>query len=731
LIKRSLPWAAVAGLAAVLALAGFWLLFSTFLIYDDEGYVLLSLRNFSLHGGLYDRVYTQYGPFIYLLYDALHRVLGFAFTNTAGRWITLANWLGTAALCAGLVARQTRSALWTAFTLAGVFTFLWVMINEPVHPGGLLVLLVTLGVWIGAEAWTAGRTSAFAVATGAIGAALTLTKINVGVFFLGAAFCWLAVNTAPPRRARALTWLAAAGCAALPFALMQTLFALPWVRLFALVFAGGALALLLTLRTVARPVATPRTWLCFAGALLGALLLIAAGAWARGTSLRGLLDGVVLEPLKHPGVYFFPMNWRAGTGFLALASLALAACATRAGWLAKPWFRHFAAAARLAAGAVFLCAPLQIISTSLAAWGMCYGVTLAWLFALPLRDDDRGGPVRAWVALVLVFQFLHAYPVAGTQVNWGTCLWVPLLALGLQDAAPVIRAWFGSWARLAGLAGALAIAAVTVTMPYQLAKIGRAHYLADQPLGVAGAENIRPSNDIAYAVRIMTENLRAHADLLFSFPGLYSANLWTGLPTPTLANATHWFTLLPLPRQQEIIDRLAASPRAALLVERDVLDYLAKTGFATTGPLHDWLMANFERAFALDGYELWVRRGRSIAPLSTGRFTAGGAAGRELTLTLAGTARPVARVELCDYNSPRAPLLTLTAQNTFASVQFIDAAGRATSAALPAHFPLALPGLARVILRYPQSSVRLAVGHALVVLRDDAGVIVGEARVLD
>ena len=35
--------------------------------YDDEGYVLVSLKNYSAHGGLYASVYSQYGPFFYLL----------------------------------------------------------------------------------------------------------------------------------------------------------------------------------------------------------------------------------------------------------------------------------------------------------------------------------------------------------------------------------------------------------------------------------------------------------------------------------------------------------------------------------------------------------------------------------------------------------------------------------------------------------------------------------------
>ena len=730
--RRALSWLVLAALAAALACAGFWLLFSTFQVYDDEGYVLLSLRNFSLHGGLYDRVYSQYGPFIYLLYDVLHRILGFAFTNTSGRWITLVNWLGTAAASAALVGRQTRSVRWAAFTLAGVFTYLWVMINEPVHPGGLLTLLVALGAWLGTEAWTTGKMNRFAALTAVIGAALALTKINVGVFFLGAAFAWLALNTAAPRPARALTWLVALGAAVLPFALMRALFAEPWVRTFAVVFAAGLLALLLAARETARPAVGAQAWKWFAGSLLGAGAVIAGAALLRGTSLRGLLDGVVLEPMKHPGVYFFPMNWRPGTALLALASVALAGAATRAGWTRRPAFRGFVAVARLAAGAVFFCCPLQIIPTSLAAWGMCYGVTLAWLFVLPLRDDDRGAPARAWVALLLVFQSLHAYPVAGSQVNWGTFLWIPLLALGLWDAAPVWQTWGLAASRGLRYAGALVLIAVTVTMPAQLARIGWSQYAHNPPLGLPGAENLRLTSDMVYSTRIMRENLRAHADLLFSFPGLYSANLWTGLPTPTLINATHWFSLLPPARQQEIITRLEASPRSALLVQRDVLDYLAKTGFHPAGPLHDWLMANYEKVLALDGYELWLRHGRQVALFSTGHLAATAPdAPHELELTLAPTAAPVARIELCDYFAPRLPLAEIAGAEPELSLQPITPDGRPAGAPQAAHFPVTFTGPVRMTVRYRGVNTPLARNHGLAVLRDAAGAIVAEARLLE
>lgn len=731
MIKRALSWTGVVALAGAAALAGYWLLFTTFMVYDDEGYVLLSLRNFSLHGALYDQVYTQYGPFPYLLYDALHRLLGFEFTNTTGRLITLVNWLGTAAVCAVLVGRQTRSALWSMFTLAGVFTYLWVMINEPVHPGGLIALLVAVGVLLGAEAWQAGRPERFAMLTALIGVALALTKINVGVFFLGASFLWLALNTAPARVARNLTWLAAIGCAALPVLLMSHLWSEDWVRIFALVFAGGTLGLLLACRQVAQPVVGFRAWGWFAGAGAIMTIFVAGLILMRGTTPGGLLHGVLLEPLRHPGVYNFAMNWRIGTTVLAVGLLALAAWATRSGWTARPAFRQAVAAGRLVAGACFLASPLTLISTSLAAWGMTYGITVAWLFVQPVREDDDHGAVRGWVALALVFQFLHAYPVSGSQMNWGTYLFVPLLALGLHDAGPVYADWLGRRWRLLRPAAAGLILTVSLVMVQKLWAIGQGRFESNDPrLELPGAEGIRLPADTVTALHVLNENLQAHAGMVFSLPGTYSVNLWTGHPTPTLANATHWFSLLNEEQQQAIIRQLDADPRAAVVLQKDVLDYLVATKFPVEGPLHAWIKANFASVLAVDGYDLWLRRGRTIAPLSTARLQASGD-NFVLTLTMVRPDEPVAAVEVRQMFAPNGPALRLDPAGAKFTLEPIDLDGRAIGpqrAGLP---DPATGAIVRLMVEFPRSRLQVSsVNAALIVPVSAAGRALKEIRLV-
>ena len=52
----------LAGFAAALAVLAARAMFGVFMFYDDEGYVLISYRNFAEGGALYRDVFSQYGP---------------------------------------------------------------------------------------------------------------------------------------------------------------------------------------------------------------------------------------------------------------------------------------------------------------------------------------------------------------------------------------------------------------------------------------------------------------------------------------------------------------------------------------------------------------------------------------------------------------------------------------------------------------------------------------------
>ncbi len=706
LIKRSAGITGLVLMGIVLVWAGHSLLFSRFMLYDDEGYVLISLRNFGLGGALYDHVYSQYGPAFYETYNALQHTLGFAWNNTTGRLITLVNWTGTAFFCALLVRRAGGAWALVIFTLADVFTYLWIMINEPMHPGSTITVLVAAAAWLGWETLQSGRMTLFAVLLGALGAGLALTKINVGVFFIAASGLWL-LSALPAFQSQTRRLALACLGLLLPWALMRGLGAETWVQTFALLSGGAIIATTLAIgpATQTRP-ANARIIGCFVLAGIVVTIAFSVGLLAHGTSLRGLWEGVVIAPLKHPGVYSFPMRWRPGVLAVGAIALVLVILASN-----RPDDRRLAyliAWIRVTTVIFFQFTLLPQFAASQAAVGLSYGLPLAGLFAWPL-ERPRGGALgpalaRAWIAILLVLQALHAYPIAGSQLNWGTFLWVPLMALGLQEALSLLMPDNGAnvsrWVRRGIHGGFLAIGGYMAFTLVQIARLDRQDH---HPLGLAGAESIGLPASVTSALQVIAENARAHGDMLVTLPGLYSLNLWTGLDTPTLDNATHWFSLLSDDRQHAIIDRLENAPRSILVVQQALLSGLRSHGFRPDGPLFAYLHNHYHRSFGMEGYSFWVRNERSIAMLSTATLTRDQTAAdlaQCFSLTLAARPGRIAKIEVRNITQNPRTLFILDASNTSGLITPLNLDGAATGEALPVTWPIPLDKLSRLTLRF-------------------------------
>lgn len=697
--NRVFVWASWAVVAGGLAVVGYWLLFTTFMVYDDEGYVLWSLRTYVVEGGLYDRVFSQYGPFFYVVHDAL-AWLRLPLDNTSARWLTLGYW-GGCALLGGLIAwrlTSRRSLAGAAAVL--VFATLTSMISEPGHPGGMLSLLAAVGALGGLNATLqpAGRGWHLVVVVGVL---MLLTKINVGTFFLASAIAWGAIHARSDCLARCAPWLVATAAAALPLLLMRSLWPEQWVAIYALVFVCAALGLTLTIAPLRVPAFGSGWWMrcaLLAGMTGGAAIAVVI---IRGTTLPALIEGVIFHPLRHPTVYSNAVRWPSLAPILAMASLALAVLIHRHS--AAPWRAPLLATLRLIAGFSFLSCVLVDRFGALASFSFKFGPSLAWLMAIPLQAGPATSKDRArlWLAWTFAWQTLQAYPVAGSQVAWGSFLWTPLAIVGWHEAAGY---WMGRLrgrtARLRVLHTLLPVAAGVVAWA-MLAQPAFRWYHIDEPLDLPGAANLRLPRGMANQLRIIARNIDAHGGTLFSLPGMFSFNIWTKRPTPTTANVTHWFSLLDDAQQQAAIERLAADPRAVVVVHPPHIDYLRQRNLAPAGRLHDYLLTAFEPAIRLHAYELWVHRGRSIAPLSTGSLTADDASGRwRLEFVTAAAAEPQSiewhRSEL-PYGEAFA--LPLSAASPW-EVRPLNAEGTTAGDSVVLTEPHALPKLARVVIRF-------------------------------
>jgi hypothetical protein len=706
LIKRTFLFLVFVVLGGLLVGMGLSLLFSTFMLYDDEGYVLITLRDFSLHGGLYDQIFSQYGPAFYLIYDALHRLIGFEWSNTVGRLITLVNWSGTAVFCTLLVMRSRVSWALGLFVMADVFIYQWIMINEPMHPGSTITVLVAGTAWLGWELLHAGRIRSFAITVGLAGAVLGLIKINIGAFVVLSTGFWLVLASPTPLARHWKLALAGLGLC-LPAVMMRSLLEEPWVQVFAIIAGLSIAGTVLAAESGSRAKPAGRSaWFWFLGTGLGVTLGIVVLTLARGTSLAALWEGVIVAPLKHPGIYAFPLRWRPGVLPVALAALGLVIASMR-----RPDDQRLIlviAWVRITAVALFQLTLLPWFSASQAAIGLCYGLPLAGLFALPLRRANTpaspADQARAWIALLFVFQSLHAYPVAGSQLNWGTFLWVPLMALGLQEALDVVLATRSAQASRRIWGGVkIGLIGLTASMLFILLSVAHNNRLNCEPLALPGAEKIGLPANINSAIRVITENARVHGDMLLSLPGGFSLNLWSGVSTPTLANATHWFSLLTPERQEAIIERMKASPRAIFVVQHNILASLLKAGFHPGGPAMEYLRASYRRAFAIEGYSFWVHKDRSIAPLSTGsliRLPNGDPGALQMTLTLAPVDGRVACIEVWAVVGQPWKALTLNATNTRVEMTPLNLDNSPSGPARPVSWPLALSEVNRLTLSF-------------------------------
>jgi hypothetical protein len=685
-------------LAAGLAVTG-WLLMSTsFMIHDDEGYVLLSLKNFSEHGRLYDEVFSQYGPVPYLYYDRLHRLLDWPITNLFGRTLTLLHWV-VASFAAGLIAWRLSGRYWTAlFTLVAVFGLMWQMTSEPTHPGGLIALITAAGLMVAVEALWRGRTGIAALVLGLAGAALMLTKINVGLLWCCSAGAFLLLATGGAAWRGRGVWFAAAGLALLPFILMRPLLGEPWVLNLAVMFAVSGVAGCALVATETARTMPARDWLAWLAGLVGLGTVVIVAILAHGTSLRGLSQGVLLDPLRHPvnfhlGFLWPPLAWVTLGTTVAVAAL----------WHWRPALRarvvDVVAVLRLLVLGCFIWHAQTWLTINGVRSMIVFALPLTPLFLLPLGEapaGDRRRPAAVLVALVGLGQVLHTYPVAGTQMAWATFLLLPLFVNGVQDAAThFARRLAQPWLTTAVAIVALSAAGWQGKLLFQQ---GWQRWNTSDPLNLPGAGSVRPPENIRYALRILTANAELHADLLFSRPGMFSFNLWSGAPTPTRRNATHWFWLLSPAEQQAIIARLQTVPRSAIISSQPLIDFLDQEMHMTiTGPLNDHIRAHYRPLFRVSGYDFLVPQASTAAPFYVARNfeRAPGATGTEsalITVNVAAQAT-VACIVLRSVHQPGRILGRWQADNARVTLSVINATGQSAGEPQPCAWPLKIGGL--------------------------------------
>lgn len=568
-------------IAIAAAVAAYFALFTQFAPYDDEGTLLVTLKAFAHGDTLYSDVYTPYGPFYYELFGGLLALSGVDVTTDLSRSTVLVLWIVTALLYGLAAQRLSGRLLFGGAAMIAAFGSLYALANEPMHPQILCVLLLGAFTLL-AVAGPTRRLAWAGAAAGALLAALTLTKLNLGVFAVAAVVLAAVLTYEPLQRRRWLRWPVVAAFVAMPLALMARDLDLNWVRNLMALETLAAIAIV-----IAAWPARPRPgeedrgagrWLLAAAAgFVVAFLAIGLAIVANGSSPGDAYDGMVTEAMRVRDVNLTEFPQPGAAVDWALAAVAAAALCVRlrpngGGGAPSVWPGLLRAAAGLAIW--FTVARIAPFSFNPAAGNPdSLPVALAWVAALPpagAAEPTYKRFVRVLLPALAVAQTLQVYPVAGSQMSIAAVTFVPVGALCLADALSSLRAWSAARGadaptRLAAVVGVVLVSLVALLGLDAIARpaaTGAVVYRDQQALSFPGAGQLRLAPEEADTYERLVDLLhRYRCSDFVGYPNIDSFYLWAGIDPPPPQAPGAWVNALDSERQQRVVDELRAAPR--------------------------------------------------------------------------------------------------------------------------------------------------------------------------
>jgi Concanavalin A-like lectin/glucanases superfamily len=589
-------WMYLVFLAARLAYA--WL-FSTYEGYDDEGYLATSLVCYFKGMPLYSSTFTQYGPFYYILSTLIYGLPHAPVTTDNIRFITLGHWLTASIFCGLAVRRLTRSFFWAILAFYLVFFHVWGLRLGPGHPQELIISLTSAAIFT-ASFYRQNKFRIISSILAALLACIMLTKINIGAY-LCAAFL-LAITLRSPSRSIRMIGIVGAGLSiAAPVVITQVhlkSWAGPLATVVALSLAAECLVLWLGKSGrygLARPLNAAPAAITFA-----VISLVVIGiVLFQGTTFQSLLGGTITRPARMPALWYLELRLNSWTVPAAILGLLTAIAYLIYSGRAKneETVRAIGTLGKLIWGAVcvFLAYEHQIHfrGEGFREFTISFASPFAWLLLAPdLRRDSNPFP-RTLLAIAAVFEVLLIYPVAGSQRDFSTLLFVPAAVVSLADGlaglrvliaraiarcelsirqtqramelhvaflrhprprnSPALSATARPW-----IACLLVIIFAVTGYPRISSGNGVRHAYKRLlvPTYLSGADRLRISFDDAGLYHWVVSNIEAHCGSLVTEPYYGSFHLWTGLPLLTGMNVTSWMQLLTPEEQQQIVDKL-------------------------------------------------------------------------------------------------------------------------------------------------------------------------------
>lgn len=592
---------AFAASTAALVPVAYIAMFTGFRTYDDEGYFLLTLRDYLSGHPLMSQYTPLYGPFFYEVMGGVFRVLGLEPGHDNGRFVTLIVWL-LASVLGGLSTFRLTRNLWLGVAAEFVtFTVLRALAYEPMSTYGLVSLLL-LGLAM-TSAYRSERPRFSAALIGGFVGALCLVKVNVGVFAgLAVGFAWAC--TLPDRARRLILPLAGLLLVTAPFALVAAMLNRAWAMEFAMLVAlsAAAVTVVCIMTATHRPPPPSIGWLAVGGVVIVVACLAIA---LLGGASPGDAWTLLWVSFHFPGVFTFPVT--SGIGFDIWALVSAASAVAFVFGLARDRVPHLVPLLRIAAG-LFTWLLLLVLPETI----FLLALPVVWLAAIGPRqigDDPTGTYARLLLPALAVMESLQIYPVAGTQLWLGALMLVPVGAIGLNDGIRELRALIGTrpgrvqpvtWVAPMALAASVAVFV-------QFAILAAVWFNAETPLGVPGAESTRlPAQQVAQ-LRALVAAIDRNCSSFMTYPGLDSFYIWTAQEPPTPLRYELWWLTIDVGSERSIVQALERRPRLCVVKSQLQLDFWLEGRQLPDRPLVDFFNQDFVNGGSFGDYQLLVR----------------------------------------------------------------------------------------------------------------------------
>jgi hypothetical protein len=577
--------------------------------------MLSLMKDFNEHGHLYQKTFSQYGPFYSEFYYFVCGVLGVPITHDGIRWVVLIFWVFSS-IAGAILAFRLTGRIWIALLAQALcFHVLESLVGEPGHPlslviacFGSLALCLTGGKSEQPRFWQP-------IAIGTLLGLLLMTKINLGIFALAA------VGTAVIYHSPLDMWgKVLRGAAALLFTSMVLLIRTGWpveVRTyFTLLFICSLLSVLICPRSQTFDWRTSiRFGLWTMAAFLVTCTLSLAGALLTGSGWADLIDGLITGPMRLAAVFVDVPSIGPLTAMSAVFGLLLAVAwrfTTRAFPLHSDWITLGLRLFFLVLVIVWLAKSTQSFIPVLPL--LC---PFLWIAALPFDSAPRDSNIPTWqfaqlaIVLLAVGQILGLYPVSGAQLGvpiylGSLCVFFAIAGL-LADLKASARN-FLTLRRVAATASIIGLAIVVLGLSGRVLRLATSRYDHFSSLNLPGAKVLRTDEFTAATYRFLAENLRGCRPSFLTIPGMNSLYSWSEQETPTGFNATMNFALLSAAQQNAMVNVGGTCQPIAAVLNRRILNFWIRGKFQPSGPLLDFVIKECRSVGRVNNYELMTLR---------------------------------------------------------------------------------------------------------------------------